>query len=404
MMKARRGAVLFLSVVMMFGTYPALAGAAEKEPIAIGCVASRTGFLSEQAESLIEGFEFAIDDMNGRGGLLGRPLKGYVRDDEMKPPVGARRYEELVKNQKIVMENGVVHGAVSMAIQQANKQLEIFLMQSTATPDHQYPNTMQPLLFFVGSSTEAFGLVGGEYAAQNMGKKAFLLYPDYSFGWGIRDAFVRSIPANGGEIIGSIGVPSGTTDFAPFLTQVLAKKPDVLVFIVNGMMFVNAMKQAYAMGLKDKMKMMSTHSSIEEVTGCGPEVIKDVTLVSDYFWNIPTESNKILVDKYMKKYGDRRPSMRTYMSYAGLNMWADAVKKAGTVEPKKVAQAFLGLKGDYGKGEVEVRATGDHTTVQPIAVVRGKGPKEMKGKHDTQEVLKMVRGDKYYYSAKEKGW
>ena len=116
-MKASRGAVLFLSVVMLFGACPVLTGAAEKEPIPIGCVASRTGFLSEQAESLIEGFEFAIDDMNSRGGLLGRPLKGYVRDDEMKAPVGARRFEELVKNQKIVMHNGIVHSAVSMSIQ-----------------------------------------------------------------------------------------------------------------------------------------------------------------------------------------------------------------------------------------------------------------------------------------------
>jgi hypothetical protein len=92
------------------------------------------------------------------------------------------------------------------------------------------------------------------------------------------------------------------------------------------------------------------------------------------------------------------------MQYAGLNMWADVVKKVGTVDPNKVAKAFPGLKGDYGKGLVEVRTTGDHTAIQPIVIVRGKGPKEMKGKHDTQEVLKVVRDEKYYYSAKEKGW
>jgi len=404
-MKVGRWIYLSLGVISILCLGSEASLGAEKEPIAVGCVVSLTGYLSEQAQNMAEGLEFAIDDLNARGGLLGRKLKGYIRDDEMKPPVGARRFEELVKNQGIVMHSGVVHGAVAMSIQQTNKQLGIILLQSNITPDYQAPKTMQPNLFFIGSSLEAFGLAGGESAAQNLGKKAFLLYPDYSFGWSIRDAFMKSIPANGGEIVGSIAVPSGTTDFAPFLTQILAKKPDYAVFIVNGMMFVNSMKQAYTMGLKEKMKIVSTHASIEEVAGCGPEVIKDVILVSDYFWNIPGETNKIFVEKFKKKYGnDKAPSMRHYYQYAGLNMWANVVKKVGTLEPKAVAAAFLGLKGDYGKGELEVRSTGDHTTIQPIVIVRGKGPKEMKDKLDTQEVLKLVRGEKYYYSAKEKGW
>lgn len=378
--------------------------AAEKE-ISIGCVVSLTGYLSEQAQNMADGLEFAAEDLNVRGGLLGRKLKVHVRDDEMKPPVGARRFEDLVKNQGIVMHSGVVHGAVAMSIQQTNKHIGIVLFQSNTTPDYQEPKNMQPNLFFAGSSLEAFGLAGGEYAAHNLGKKAFLLYPDYSFGWSIRDAFMKSIPANGGEIIGSIGVPSGTTDFAPFLTQILAKKPDYAVFIVNGMMFVSCMKQAYTLGMKDKMKIVSTHASIEEVSGCGPEVIKDVILVSDYFWNIPTESNRIFVEKFKKKYGqDKAPSMRHYYQYTALNMWADAVKKVGTVDPNTVAAALTGSKGDYGKGELEVRKTGDHTTIQPVVIVRGKGPQEMKDKLDTQEILKLMRSEKYFYSAKEKGW
>jgi branched-chain amino acid transport system substrate-binding protein len=403
-MNLRKMGVVFFVLVFVFSMGIRTNFAAEKE-IAIGCVVSLTGYLSEQAQNMAEGLEFAAEDLNARGGLLGRKVKVHVRDDEMKPPVGARRFEDLVKNQGIVMHSGVVHGAVAMSIQQINKQIGTVLFQSNITPDYQHPKNMQPNLFFAGSTLEAFGLAGGEYAAQNLGKKAFLLYPDYSFGWSIRDAFMKSIPANGGEIIGSIAVPSGTTDFAPFLTQILAKKPDYVVFIVNGMMFVSSMKQAFSMGLKEKMKIVSTHASIEEVSGCGPEVIKDVILVSDYFWNVPTESNKKFVEKFQKKYGnDKAPSMRHYYQYTALNMWADVVKKVGTVEPKAVAAALPGFKGDYGKGEVEIRKTGDHTTIQPVIIVRGKGPQEMKDKLDTQEVLKMMRGEKYFYSAKEKGW
>jgi len=138
------------------------------------------------------------------------------------------------------------------------------------------------------------------------------------------------VTANGGEIIGSLAVPPGTTDYGPFLTQVLAKKPDYVACIVNGMMFINCMKQAYAMGMKDKMKFMSFHGNIEEVNGCGPEVIQDVVLVTDYFWNLPNEKNKAFVEKYLKKYGsNKRPSMRHFLHYASVLLWADWCQEGG---------------------------------------------------------------------------
>ena len=371
------------------------------EPISIGAIASLTGYLSDQAQNVVEGMELGIEEINGKGGLLGRQLKVFARDDEMTPPVGARRFEDLVKNEKIAMHSGVVFAPVATAIQQANKQMGdkgVVLFQAATNKLEQDPKNMQPYLFFIGSSLEAYGLVGGEHMARNVGKKTFILFADYAgWGWVIRDAFVQSVTANGGEVVGSLAVPPGTTDYGPFLTQVLAKKPDYVTCIVNGMMFINCMKQAYAMGMKDKMKFVTFHVNIEEVNGCGPEVIQDVLLVTDYFWNLPNEKNKAFVEKYLKKYGSsKRPSMRHFLHYASVMLWADGVKKAGTLDPKAVSSALLGFKADYGKGELEIRKTGDHTTVQPIVVARGKGPKEMKDKFDTQEIVKVYTGDKYF--------
>ncbi len=382
---------------------------AQKEPINIGVIASLTGYLSDQAQNAVEGVELGAEEINAKGGLLGRPIKVHSRDDEMKPPVGARRFEDLVKNQGIVMHSGIVFAPVASSIQQTNKQLEpngVILFQAATNSMEQNPKNMQPKLFFAGSALEAYGLVGGEYMAQNIGKKTVILYADYAgWGWVIRDAFIKNATANGGEILGTLAVPPGTTDFQPFLTQILAKRPDYATLIVNGMMFINCMKQAYAMGMKDKMRFVTFHVNIEEVNGCGPEVIKDVIMVTDYFWNIQTEKNKAFLEKYMKKYGTaKRPSMRHYLHYTSVMMWADAVNKVKTVDPKAVAGALVGLRGDYGMGELWIRTTGDHTTIKPIVVARGKGPGEMKDKFDTQEIIKIYSGEKYFYSPKEKGW
>jgi branched-chain amino acid transport system substrate-binding protein len=406
-MRRGKGLVFVFLGLFMFSASVALA--AEKETINIGSVASLTGYLSDQAQNCMEGIDLAIESVNAKGGVLGRQLKVHSRDDEMKPPVGARRFEDLVKNQGIVMHSGVVFAPVASAIQQANKQLAekgVVLFQSATSHLEQNPKNMHDRLFFIGSSLEAYGLVGGEHMAKNVGKKTFILYADYAgWGWVIRDAFKRSAAANGAEILGELAVPPGTTDYGPFLTQVMAKKPDYVTCIVNGMMFINCMKQAYAMGMKDTMKFVTFHASIEEVNGCGPEVMKDVYVVTDYFWNLQNDKNKAFVDQYMKKYGTaKRPSMRHFLHYASVLLWADAAKKVGSIEPKAVSEGLLGFKADYGKGEIEIRKTGDHTTVQPIVVARGKGPGEMKDKFDTQEILKVYTGDQYFYSPKEKGW
>jgi ABC-type branched-subunit amino acid transport system substrate-binding protein len=394
---------------LVLGAGSGIAGAAEKEPINIGAIASLTGYLSDQAQNVVEGSELAVEEVNASGGLLGRPLKLHTRDDEMKPPVGARRFEDLVKNQGIVMHSGVVFAPIASSIQQSNKQLGdkgVILFQAATNSMEQDPKNMQPNLFFAGSSLEAYGLVGGEHMAKNFGKKTIILYADYAgWGWVIRDAFKKNAEANGAEILGALAIPPGTTDFQPFLTQVMAKKPDYATFIVNGMMLINAMKQAYAMGMKDQMKFVTFHVNIEEVNGCGPEVIKDVIMVTDYFWNIQSDKNKAFVDKYLKKYGaGKRPSQRHFLHYASVKMWADAVKKVGTVDPNAVAKGLLGFKEDYGMGEMRIRTTGDHTTVKPVVVARGKGPGEMKDKFDTQEVLKLYSGEQYFYSPKEKGY
>ena len=400
-----KGIVLSMAFVSLLWVGCGVSFAADKEPIPIGIIASLTGYLSEQARHLVEAQDLAVEEINSKGGVLGRPLKSFLRDDEMKPNVGARKFEELVENQKIVMEAGIVTGAVAAAVAQANRKYGILFITHSGSNTTQGPKQMLPTWFITGCTLEAFGLAGGEYATSYFGKKGFLLYPDYVHGWDIRDGFLKSIPANGGEIVGMIAVPTTTTDFTPFLTQILAKNPDYVVLQVNGMMFINCMKQAYAMGMKGKMKFLSTHANIEEINACGPEVVKDVIFVTDYFWNLPNEKNRIFIDKFMKKYGnDRRPSMRHYYQWTALHMWADVVNKAGTVEPKKVAAGFLGYKGETAKGPIEIRTTGDHTAIQPVVVARGKGPREMKDKFDTQEIVKLYTGEKYFDSPKEKGW
>jgi len=145
------------------------------------------------------------------------------------------------------MHSGIVHGGVAAAILQANKTLGeagVVCFQTVQTPSTKTQQNMDPLLFFCGISQESMGFTAGEYAVKNLGKKGFLIYPDYVLGWSQRDSLKPMVEANGGELIGMIAVSQGTNDFQPFLTQILAKQPDWVANIFPGMMNVNFVRQA----------------------------------------------------------------------------------------------------------------------------------------------------------------
>jgi branched-chain amino acid transport system substrate-binding protein len=190
-----KGIIVFMAFVSVFCVGFGVNFAAEKEPIPIAQIASLTGFASDLAQETIEGGDLAIEEINSKGGLLGRPLKSFLRDDETKSNVGVRRFEELVENQRIVLAAGTHMGSVAVAINQANRKYGILNIVHAASTQTQGPNMMLPTWFNIGSPLEAFGLAGGEYAAQNLGKKGFLLYADYVLGWSIRDGLLKSIPA-----------------------------------------------------------------------------------------------------------------------------------------------------------------------------------------------------------------
>lgn len=402
-LKKTAAAALVAAMPIGLTKYSHAAGA----PLNIGCIASFSGYLSDQAQNVVQGVQLAADELNSKGGVLGRQVNVLVRDDEMKPPVGARRYLDLVKNDKIAMHSGLVSGSISAVIEQTNRSLgndAIIQWNSSATQTQQAPAQMDPNLFFAGSSVEAYGMVGGEFGA-TIGKKCLVMYVDYSSGWQMRDGFLRSAAANGVQVVGQIAIPMSATDLQPFLTQVLSKSVDFICVCVNGMMLVNFMKQAYGMGLTKRMKFMTFQVNLEEINGCGPEVIQGTYIVADYFWNLQNPLNQHFVQKYMAKFGqNKRPSVRTFVHYSSVMMWADAVAQVKTIDTKTVAHKLAGFSADYGKGKMYIRPTGDHTCISPLIVARAKGPREMKDPLDTQEILKTYSGEKYFWSPKEKGY
>jgi branched-chain amino acid transport system substrate-binding protein len=122
-------------------TVPAAARAQSRDSIKIGFPIPLTGPYGAEASDQQAGATLAVDEINARGGLLGRRVELLVRDDQLKPGVGAQRTKELIESEKVHFVIGGLSAAVQMAINEqtkAAKLIYVSISQSneiTAAPD-----------------------------------------------------------------------------------------------------------------------------------------------------------------------------------------------------------------------------------------------------------------------------
>ncbi len=81
--------------------FPTVLRAQSKEPIRVGFPLPLTGPFAALANDLQRGATLAAEELNARGGVLGRRLEVLFRDDQLKPAVGAQRTKELIENEQV---------------------------------------------------------------------------------------------------------------------------------------------------------------------------------------------------------------------------------------------------------------------------------------------------------------
>lgn len=383
------------------------AQAAASEPINIGIVTSLTGPASHLAADQVNGAALAVKEINKQGGLLGRQVQLLVRDDEFRPDVGIRKFDELVQVNKITALFGGVSGSVSLAISEKASQHHIPHSGVTTLRGNQKPGKFP---YMWGWQTDALvGMAGAEYAVKNLGKKHYILYADYVLGQDLTYSWEKGVKKFGGELLGKSAVPLGAKDYAPYFTKVLAAKPDVLVLNNWALDSINAVKQAAEFGLKDKMKIfvaLTNGGSTEKAIGS--TAMEGVYCGVSFYWEAEKfhPSAKKFVAAYQAEKG-QKPSAYVYNCYAGVLAWADAVKIAKSTKGEDVLKVWgsPSFSFDYGKGKVKWR-TPDLSAYEEWYICKGRSAAAVAAEPDRiLDIVNVTQGtDQYLHTLQELGY
>jgi branched-chain amino acid transport system substrate-binding protein len=194
--------------------------AAALPTLRIGTVLPFTGVVAESAREMQKTFGMYLSQHGGK--LGGLPVKVIYEDSETKPELDVTKTKKLIDQDKVHLLASAMLAFEGLAVVDTIAKAKIALVGLTGVTADEYRKIRSPYLSAAAKHTpsqETFPL--GTYAAKNLHyKKAALVCQDYTWGWETCGGFHYAFEQGGGKVVQKIFVPIGTTDYAPFVTQI----------------------------------------------------------------------------------------------------------------------------------------------------------------------------------------
>ncbi|MDH4266650.1 MAG: ABC transporter substrate-binding protein [Deltaproteobacteria bacterium] len=348
---------------------------ASAKPI-VGLLFPISGAFSAMGTDMKQGAELAIEEINAKGGVLGKKAEVMIGDDELKPPVALRKYKEMVDGEGIKVIGGTLSGGVSVAVNEwacKNKVLYMAFCWTSMPLGKEFCGYG----FVSGMIPYQGGVATAKYAFRNLGKSWMSVTQDYRFGHDQLQAWMVTSEKMGGKFLGNIYSPMGQVDYSAHIPRIVATNPDILVINVYGQSMDALIKQISEADLHTKkIKFITPKSHLTTIKGVGAVYNENFYGAHSFYWTMQDQFPKAkpFVEAYGKKHGVP-PSQDSEGGYTGTRSLLEAINKAGTAtDVNKLIKTLEGFKMDYNKGPEEYRAC-DHMRTTSMVIVRGIGAK-----------------------------
>jgi branched-chain amino acid transport system substrate-binding protein len=370
---------------------PAFLRAQTGEALKIGFPLPLTGTFAAIAADMQRGAQLATEEINAKGGVMGRKVEVLFRDDQLKPAVGAQRTKELIENDRVDFVVGGLAAHVQMAINEQSKAAKkLYISVSQSDEISAKPDT-SPLTFHEALNPTITSRAVATFGVKELGKKWWIVYADYAFGKQNNAVFTAAVTKLGGNILGSTPYPLGKPEFSAHLPKIQAAKPDAIYAVTPGADSVPFLKQAISFGLKKDAKIAQPLHFLDYAKEGGAETFQDVYGATHFCHELAETlpQAKRYVDAYTKRF-NRPPDSYSGYGYNGIKEVARGVELAKSADSEKVADALRkNREYDHYKGKQYWRAC-DNKSFQDLWIVKVRAPQQVKGEWGFFDVVARI--------------
>lgn len=331
--------------------------------IKVGQLQDQTGDFSTLGLQKYHAAQLAIEEINQTGGLLGKEVELISYDTQSDN----RRYQELTR--KLILEDkvDVLHAAFTSASRAAilpiirqYKMLYFYNNEYEGGLCDQYTFITGP-----GADQQITTLIPA--LIKKYGPKIYTIAADYNFGQ-ISAKWVRyAAKQSKGEIIGEEFIPLDVSQFSSTINRIQKAKPDFLVTLLIGAKQSSFYQQRVAAGLKVPMGSSVTMAAAYEHKRFPPPAMENMHVTTNYIEEVDSPASQAFIKKWRAKFpNDPYIGALAADEYIGINIWAEAVKKAGTPDKeavRKVLESGVSFDGPGGRVSIDPKT---HNAILPI--------------------------------------
>jgi branched-chain amino acid transport system substrate-binding protein len=366
------------------------AGAAEAPPLRIAVLNDQSSVYADfQGIGSVIAARMAVEDFGGK--VAGRPIEVLSADHQMKADVGAAIARRWFDTEHVELILDVPNSSVALAVNEvAREKNKVFIGSgagtSLLTGEKCSPNTIH-------WTYDTWALAHGvaRSVVQQGGRKWFFITSDYAFGHDLEKQASDVVKASGGEVLGAVRHPLGTSDYASFILQAQASGADVIGIATPGGDLSTLVKQANEFGLPRTHRLVGLIFGINNVESIGLANSQGVIALNASYWDLNEETRKWSKRFQALHPRNNMPNDQQMGVYSAVVHYLKAVKKLDG-EASDGARVVATMKemptDDVLFGQGYIRADG--RKIHQNYILKAKSPETSKGKWDYFDVVGVV--------------
>ena len=355
----RLGKVLAPVVVVGVGLASLPLPAAAQTPIKIGASMSVTGTYAKPGSYQKEGYDVCIDELNAKGGLLGRKVELVIYDDQSQPATAVKLYEKLITEDKVDAVMGPYSSAVSEAVANVTEKYKKVMVAPLAATTSIFKKGRK-YIFMVITPAENYldGLI--DMAAKRGLKTVAIINEDTLFPKASAAGTAEAAKKRGMQVVLQEAYPKGNTDFSALLTKIKSLNPDVIAAATYFDDAVAITRQMKELNVNPRMYGVTVGGDLPEFHGLLKQNAEFIYGATQWEPDLPYPGQADFHEAYKRKF-NRDPSYHAAAGYAGCVVYGEAVRRANSLDADKVREQLLKLETRTFFGDFKVDADGFQT-------------------------------------------
>lgn len=335
--------------------------------IPVGVFAALTGDQAAFGTATVQGVRLAADEINAAGGVLGRQIRLIVEDDQGRPEEAASVVTKLITGNDVIVLIGENSSAQSLAAAPAAQANGVPMISPSST--NPAVTEKGDYIFRVCFTDPYQGKALASFVRNELklDSAAILIDKKNDYSVGLAEVFRNQFEAAGGKIVAQQSYSGGDSEFRPQLTTIKAAAPQTL-FIPGFYTEVGQIAiQARDLGIDIPLVGGDGWDS-PMVIQIGGKSVENSYFSDHYFVGDARPLVQAFVNEYRKRHG-KNPEANAALGYDAVRVFADAVRRAGSLDRKAIRDQIAATK-DYQGASGTITMGPDRNPIKPVAMIK----------------------------------